>query len=262
MLTFVGLGLYDEKDITLKGLEAVRTADKVYAEFYTSPLGGRTVEKMQRVYGRRISVLERSDLEENAEAAESGGILELAKRKNVVLLCGGDSMVATTHVDLRLRAIDREIKTRLIHAPSILSAVAGLCGLQNYKFGKSATVSPPYPHGCGGVISEVPYDTLKTNKERGLHTLLFLDISMSVKEALGLLETVEERRRGTVLKNKKSIIVGIARAGSEEPVVKADYLEGLKSYDFGELPHVLVVPGELHFLEKEALVKIANFPAP
>ncbi len=250
MLTFVGLGLYDEKDITLKGLEAIRDADVVYAEFYTSPLGGKTVEKMEEVYGKRISVLERADIEENA----GKGILKLAKSQKVVLLSGGDAMIATTHVDLRLRAIDMGIETRIIHAPSISSAVAGLCGLQSYKFGKSTTVAPPYK----GVISEVPYDTVIANKERGLHTLLYLDIAMSINEALRLLEAVEEKKKREVL--KKSIVVGIARAGSDKPVVKADYLNGLKSYEFGELPHVIVLPGELHFLEKEALIKIAHAP--
>ncbi|HID19452.1 MAG TPA: diphthine synthase [Methanophagales archaeon] len=250
MLTFIGLGLYDERDISLKGLEAIRDADVVYAEFYTSPLGGKTVEKMEKAYGKRIFVLERSDVEENAEE----GILKLAKNQKVVLLCGGDAMIATTHVDLRLRAMDIGIETRIIHAPSISSAVAGLCGLQSYKFGKSATVSPPYK----GVISEVPYDTTRANKERGLHTLLYLDISMRINEALRLLEAVEEKRKSQML--KKSIIVGIAKAGSDKPVVKADYLNALKSYEFGELPHVLVVPGDLHFLEKEALIKIAFAP--
>ena len=38
-------------------------------------------------------------------------------------------------------------------------------------------------------------------------------------------------------------------------------MNALKSYEFGELPHVLVVLGELHFLEKEALIKIAQAPA-
>ena len=250
MLTFVGLGLYDEKDITLKGLEAIRDADVVYAEFYTSPSGGKTVERMEEVYGKRIFVLERGEIEENAEEV----ILKLAKNQKVVLLSGGDVMIATTHVDLRLRAIDMGIETRIIHAPSISSAVAGICGLQSYKFGKSATVSPPYKD----VISEVPYDTIIANKERGLHTLLYLDISMRINDALRLLEAVEEKRKGEVL--KKSIIAGIARAGSDIPVVKADYLSALKSYDFGELPHVLVVPGELHFIEREALVKIAHAP--
>lgn len=250
MLTFVGLGLYDEKDITVKGLEALRAADTVFAEFYTSPLGGKTVEKMGDVYGKRIVVIERSDIEEHAEEM----ILKRAKHQNVVLLSGGDAMIATTHVDLRLRAIDMGIETRIIHAPSISSAVAGVCGLQNYKFGKSATVSPPYKE----VISEVPYDTIRANKERGLHTLLYLDLSMSINEALRLLEAVEEKRGEELL--KKSVLVGIARAGSDEPVVKADYLAALKNYDFGELPHVLVVPGELHFLEQEALIKIAQAP--
>lgn len=250
MLTFVGLGLYDEKDVTLKGLEAIRDADVVYAEFYTAPLGGKTVERMEMVYGKRISVLERGDIEENAEET----ILKIAKNQKVVLLSGGDAMIATTHVDLRLRAIDMAIDTRIIHAPSISSAVAGLCGLQSYKFGKSATVAPPYK----GLISEVPYDTVIANKERGLHTLLYLDISMRIKDALKLLEAVEGKRKGEVL--KESVIVGIARAGSDMPVVKADYLGALKSYEFGELPHVIVVPGDLHFLEKEALIMIAQAP--
>ena len=94
----------------------------------------------------------------------------------------------------------------------------------------------------------------------GLHTLLYLDISMRINEALKLLETAEEKRNlgGETL--KKSIAVGIARAGSDKSVVRADYFGALKSYDFGELPHVLVVPGELHFLEKEALIKIAQAP--
>lgn len=250
MLTFVGLGLYDEKDITLKGLEAIRDADVVYAEFYTAPSGGKAVEKMEKLYGKRIFVLEREEIEENAEET----ILKHAKKQKVVLLSGGDAMIATTHVDLRLRAIDMGIETRIIHAPSISSAVAGACGLQSYKFGKSATVSPPYK----AVISEVPYDTIIANKERGLHTLLYLDIPMRISDALRLLEAVEAKRRGEVL--KKSIIVGIARAGSDMSVVKADYLNALKSYDFGELPHVLVFPGELHFIEQEALVKIAHAP--
>jgi len=41
---------------------------------------------------------------------------------------------------------------------------------------------------------------------------------------------------------KKSIIVGIARAGSDKPVVKADYLDALKSYEFGEFRMCLSFP--------------------
>ena len=38
MLYVVGLGLGDEKDITVRGLEVVRRSDKVYLEAYTSLL--------------------------------------------------------------------------------------------------------------------------------------------------------------------------------------------------------------------------------
>jgi hypothetical protein len=38
MLYLIGLGLGDEKDITLRGLEAVKKCEKVYMEAYTSLL--------------------------------------------------------------------------------------------------------------------------------------------------------------------------------------------------------------------------------
>ncbi len=38
MLYIVGLGLGNEKDITLRGLEAVQNCDQVYMEAYTSLL--------------------------------------------------------------------------------------------------------------------------------------------------------------------------------------------------------------------------------
>jgi hypothetical protein len=38
MFYFVGLGLSDEKDITVKGLEIVKRAERVYLEAYTAIL--------------------------------------------------------------------------------------------------------------------------------------------------------------------------------------------------------------------------------
>lgn len=49
MLYLIGLGLGDEKDITVKGLEIVKRADKVFLEMYTSILG---VGKERLVSGR------------------------------------------------------------------------------------------------------------------------------------------------------------------------------------------------------------------
>lgn len=54
MLYLVGLGLGDAKDISVKGLEIVRRADKVFLEAYTSVL---TVGKEALVSGRVCCVV-------------------------------------------------------------------------------------------------------------------------------------------------------------------------------------------------------------
>jgi diphthamide biosynthesis methyltransferase len=38
--------LYNENNITIKGLEAIGNADVIYAEFHTSPLGGKMIEEV------------------------------------------------------------------------------------------------------------------------------------------------------------------------------------------------------------------------
>lgn len=39
VLFVIGLGLGDEKDITVRGLESIRKCTRVYLEYYTSVLG-------------------------------------------------------------------------------------------------------------------------------------------------------------------------------------------------------------------------------
>ncbi len=63
MLTFIGLGLSDEQDISVKGLEAVRAADRVYLECHTSRLTGTTLGAMQEFYGRPVIPLTREEME-------------------------------------------------------------------------------------------------------------------------------------------------------------------------------------------------------
>ena len=249
--------MYDEKDLSIRGLEEIRTSDTVFAEFYTSLMAGLSSEKLQSMAKRKISVVSRKALEE-----ESGQpILDRAKREKVAFLVPGDPLIATTHVDLRIRAEKQGIETRVIHGASIISAVIGLSGLQNYKFGRSVTV----PFARQGVTPETPYEVITENKKRGLHTLCFLDIDaeeekyMTIREALRTLQTVEERRKENVV-NGNTLVVGIARAGSLNPTIKADYVQALMKYDFGTAPHTLIFPGKLHFMEAEALVILAQGP--
>ena len=55
--------------------------------------------------------------------------------------------------------------------------------------------------------------------------------------------------------------VGIARAGSDQPTLKADFIKDLADFDFGAPPYSLIFPGELHFMEVDALVAFAGAPA-
>ncbi len=253
---FIGLGLYDERDITLKGLETVRKCDVVFAEFYTSLLAGTTINRIEELVGKSIQRLNREDVELNFEK----NVLSEAKSKDVAFLTAGDPMVATTHSDLRIRAKKAGIKSYIIHAPSIYSAIA-ITGLHIYKFGKSTTVA--YPEKNWFPTSH--YDVIRENLERGLHTMLFLDIKaeqnryMTANEAMEILLQIEEMK-GDGIFTLDTLVVVLARAGSLNPTLRAGYVKDMMNENFGRQPHVMVVPGKLHIVEAEYLVEFAGAP--
>jgi diphthine synthase len=238
-------------------MDEVKTADAMFAEFYTSLMPELSLSKLEKLVEKKITALSRHDLEED----EGIKILEAAERGKAVLLVPGDPLMATTHVDLRIRAEKRGIKTRLVHGASIVSAVIGLSGLQNYKYGRSVTI----PFSDQGLVSETPYNVIEANKKLEIHTLCFLDLKaeekryMTVKEGLEALLSVEKLKHQRVV-TPNTIAVGIARAGSIAPVVKADCVNELLKFDFGAAPHSIVFPGRLHFMEAEALITLAKAP--
>ena len=68
MFYLVGLGLFDEKDISLKGLECLRNVDKIYAEFFTSRLFGSSFDAIEELIGQKIEVLVRGEVEEEIDS--------------------------------------------------------------------------------------------------------------------------------------------------------------------------------------------------
>ena len=250
MLTFVGLGLYDIEDLTLRGKRAIENADLVFAEFYTSHLIGANEEKLEKALGKKVKVLSREEVESGAI------ILENAQSKNVVLLVVGDPMIATTHVSLRIMAEEKGIKTRIVHNASIISAAPGILGLQNYKFGR--TVSLPFPQA--NYFPTSAYDYIYENFSRGLHTLILLDINprpMTANEAMQILLDMEQKKEKGIFK-EGTLIAVVARAGAPDCLARAGTLGKLIKEDFGPPLHSLVLPGKLHFTEEEALEKLAG----
>ncbi|MDD1675380.1 MAG: diphthine synthase [Methanomicrobiales archaeon] len=249
MLVFVGLGLYSWDDVSVKGLEWIRKADWICMECYTSCLMGSTVQEMEAEFGKPILVLTREDVEQNPDP-----LLATAKDNLVVFLTGGDPMISTTHADLRLRAASRGIPTRIIHGASIASAVCGITGLQNYRFGKSCSI--PYPRGSWYPVT--PLETIALNQSLQLHTLVYLDITierfMTIPEGIDVLSGMAERTQTHL----PSLMVGVARAGSPDSILVVGSPEILRSLDFGPPLHILVVPAELHPIEAEYLERFGK----
>jgi diphthine synthase len=256
-LTFVGLGLNSEKNMSILGLEEAKKAETAFVELYTSLMPELDLNRLGKLIGKHVHVVLRRDLEEDSGKR----ILQSADKGKTVLLVPGDPLMATTHVDLRIRAEKQGIKTKIIHGASIVSAVIGLSGLQNYKFGRGVTI----PFSDVSSLDATPYNVIGENQKMGLHTLCFLDIRaeekryMTIKDALDVLSTLEKKKQQRVVTGNM-LAVGIARAGSDNPAVKADFVEQLQKFNFGKPPHTLVFPGKLHFMEAEALVTLGKAP--
>ncbi|RLG56507.1 MAG: diphthine synthase [Hadesarchaea archaeon] len=253
MLIFIGLGLNDD-GISLRGLREAKNADTVYMELYTSYIPGFDRDKLEQEIGKPIQLVDRKKVEIFPDE-----ILNNAKTQKVAFLVPGDPMIATTHVDLRLRAAKSNIETKLIHAASIISSAAGAAGLQSYKFGPSATI----PFSDNPSIR--PYEVLEENLSRGLHTLLLLDIRaeekrlMSANEGIKVMLALEERLRKNIF-TPNTLGVVVARVGTHDNLVVANTVEKLIKTNFGSPPHALIIPGKLHFMESEALRVFAGAP--
>ncbi|KAK3724439.1 diphthine synthase [Vermiconidia calcicola] len=263
MLYIIGLGLADEQDISVKGLEIVRKADRVYLEAYTAVLLVAR-EQLEAYYGRSVILADREMVE-----SQSDDILKDADTKDVAFLVVGDPFSATTHTDLALRCRqnDPPIPTRSIPNASILTAV-GATGLSLYTFGQ--TVSMVFFTETWKPSSF--YDRIAENASLGLHTLMLLDIKvkepdlealargkiiyeqprfMTVAQCASQMLGVEEERAQGIC-GKEALAVGVARLGSEEQQIVAGTLEELSNADLGKPLHSLVLCGKkMHEMEWE-----------
>ncbi|MBR2254838.1 MAG: diphthine synthase, partial [Candidatus Methanomethylophilaceae archaeon] len=254
-LVFVGLGLSGIDGMTVRALEAIRECDIVYAEFYTSTLIGAKPEELEERIGKKIRILYRAQVE------ECDDIITDAMDHRVAFVTAGDTMLATTHVDLRIQAAEAGIPVRLIHGVSIFSGCPSSLGLQPYKFGRAVTL----PFLEENYHPKSPYDHIKDNKDRGLHTMILLDIRadelryMTAKQAIEWLLKGEETW-GEGLITDKTLLCVASKVGSSEEKVFAGYPKDLLEMDLGEPLHTLVLPGNLHFMEAYALVHFAGAP--
>ena len=269
VLYLIGLGLCNEKDITVRGLEYIKQSDFVYMEYYTSILGIDS-SKLEEYYGKKIILADREMIEIDFDKE----ILEKAKTNKVALLVVGDPFSATTHIDLYLRCIHEGVKVEVVNNASILNSI-GITGLSLYRFGE--TVSIPFFTEKWRPYSF--YDKICNNYKNDLHTLVLLDIKvkeiseenlargkkiyekprfMTVNQALEeLLEASEKsevipENKGLI--NEENLCYGVARIGSDTQIICAGKIKDVIKKDFGKPLHSVVICGKtLSSIEKEVV---------
>lgn len=264
------MGLSDETDVTVKGLEIIKKSERVFLESYTSLLN-IDVTKLEAFYGKKIEVAYR----ETCEVEINDILKEIAKEKDTdkifSFLVVGDPFCATTHSDLQLRALALGIEVRAIHNASIINAI-GVCGMQLYNFGQ--TVSVPFY-----TEKWKPYSFLNKlafNFQHNFHTLVLLDIRvkeisdenlakgkkiydppkfMSVNVAIEQMFEAEDNLKTNIFGDIREIIgIGVARIGADDQIIKAGKLKDLINCDFGKPLHSLIICSkELHPLENDML---------
>ena len=237
-LFMIGIGLNDEKDISVKGLELIKSADIVYLENYTSTLDC-SISDLESFYGKEIVLADRTVVENGVDK-----ILEEASSKNVAFLVIGDVFSATTHTGMLMDAKENEIAVEIVHNTSILNAVAET-GLFLYQFGKTTSI----PFNYSNV--KVPVDFFNYNYEKGYHTLFLLDLNPSENKFLEVSEAAKYLIENGV--SEDLITVGCSRMGSQDQEIKAMVLKDFVDYKFKKTPQCLIIPGKMHFIEEEFL---------
>lgn len=242
-LYMIGIGLNDERDISVKGLELVRKADVIYLENYTSTLNV-SKETLEEFYGKEIVLADREMVENDVSK-----ILEEAKTKNVAFLVVGDVFAATTHVGILLDCKKEGVGVEIVHNASVFNAVSDI-GLFLYQFGKITSI--PFENSD----VKAPVNVFNDNYEKGYHTLFLLDLDPGKNKFMSVSEAAKYLIDNGV--DSELLTVGCSRMGGSDSKVKVCKLKEFLDVEFNKSPQCLIIPGKLHFVEEEAIERFIN----
>ena len=251
MLWFVGLGVSGPDSISIETRQVLQKAEVVYLEAFTSPISEQDLTKFEELVNGEFKIAKRWMVEDGNE------ILRNAKKKSVVLMSYGDPYIATTHIELRTRALSEKIKTQSIHAASAVTSMIGECGLHYYKVGRIATIMKDMK------TLTTPYFVIYKNLLEGNHSVLLLeynqddDFFLCPKDALASLISTEKEQKRKVIEPDSFVIIA-SRIGFKGQNITAGKISSLKKMDFGKPPHTIIIPGRMHFTESDALIALGK----
>ncbi len=237
-LFLISLGL-EEGDISLKAVEAMKKCNKVYLESYTSI--GVSLKYLERLLKKKIEQKPREFFENNSKE-----ITKEAKKGNIALLIRGDCLSATTHISILQEAEENNIETEIIHGVSIFTAV-NETGLSLYNFGKTASI----PFENKNV--KTPYNIVKTNLERGMHTLVLLDLNPNENKFLSTGNGLNYLVKNGLNEKTKAVIC--SRIGTKDRKIKFGEIKDLVNIEPKDYPQCIIIVGNTHFAEEDYLNK-------
>ena len=250
MLWFVGLGISGISELSDNTISIIKNADTVYLESFTSPISETEKEQLANMCDGEFKIAKRWLVEDGNE------ILENAKKRQVVLISYGDPYIATTHLELKTRAVTDKIETKTIHSSSIVSSLIGEIGLQYYKVGKILTIM----NDPKSMIT--PYNTISNNLLSKMHSVILLEYNedksffLAPQDALSLLLDAEKIQNRKIISLDTFAIIA-SRIGKSDQNITSGKISNLIKKEFGNPPHTIIIPGSLHFTESNA-VKIVT----
>ncbi len=249
MLWIIGLGIYGFKGLSKYAFDILKDIDIILFEDYTSPIY-YDIKELESIIDKEVKIVQRWYVEDGRE------LLSLAEKNNIALLVYGDPLIATTHMDLIIRAKERSIRVKVIHNASSITSIIGETGLHIYKLGSIATIVN------NKEASKSVYKVIYNNLKSGLHTLLLLEYDkeknffLDPSIALRYLLDYEQEFKLNAINNDTYIIIA-SRVGEEDERIIASNLSSFLEYEFGKPPHSIIIPGSLHFTEEDSLKYIS-----
>ena len=251
MLWFIGLGVSGISELSNNTISIIKNDEIVYLESFTSPISEDEKIQLKNISTGKFKVAKRWLVEDGNE------ILENAKKRETVLISYGDPYIATTHLELKTRAIQDNIETKTIHSSSIISSLIGEAGLHYYKVGKVLTIMDDPK----SIIT--PYNTIFDNLLNRIHSVVLLEYNedksffLEPQNALSMLLDCEEKQKRKIISSETFGIVA-SRIGKNDQRIISGNIGNLIKNKFGEPPHSIIIPGKLHFTESDAVKMVTE----
>ena len=251
MLWFIGLGVSGISELSNNTISIIKNAEIVYLESFTSPISEDEKIQLKNISTGKFKIAKRWLVEDGNE------ILDNAKEKETVLISYGDPYIATTHLELKTRAIQDNIETKTIHSSSIISSLIGEAGLHYYKVGKVLTIMDDPK----SIIT--PYNTIFDNLLNRIHSVILLEYNedksffLEPQNALSMLLDCEEKQKRKIISSETFAIIA-SRIGKNDQRIISGNISNLIKNKFGKPPHSIIIPGKLHFTESDAVKMVTE----